>query len=308
MILVLALAGSVALLGLPGWAASWGRRLPAREWARLVAGCLVLGVGTLGASLVLLAGPILLGAAGLPGVAAWCLRMLGAVAPGGPAVGWMSAGALVALGVLGTRALGRAVRIGRRVREAGTVGRLTDLLGREVLLLPAAEPVAMTVAGRVAVSRGLVEALSEEQLEVVLRHEVAHLRHRHQRRLLFGRVLRGALGWLGPVGRSLEVHEETLERWADEEAAGTPRDREMLRGALLAAVGLGAAASPALATPDTVVERIRALEGAPPAPAAGERVLLYAPLAPAAGAAVASLVLWLGQAQVVLGHSGLCLV
>jgi Zn-dependent protease with chaperone function len=308
VILIIPLVGALALLGLPGWSGAWGRRLPAREWARLVSGSLAVGAAALGISLLLIAAPTLLAAAGLPRVAAWCLRMLGGLAPGGPAVGWTAAGVAVLVAVLGWGAVRRTTRVRRAVHESGFLSEATRLRGVEVLLLPATEPVAMTVAGRVAVSRGLVEALSADQLEAVLRHEEAHVRHRHHRWLLLGRALGGALAWLPFLRRSLEVHALALERWADEEAAPTPGGRRALREALLVAVGIGEVAVPALATAETVLERLRALESGPPAPASLERALLYVPVAAVGGGAMGSLVLWVGQAQALLSAAGLCLV
>lgn len=308
MTLVAALAGALALLALPGRAARWGRRLPAREWATLVAVSVGAGGALLWLALLFLAAPTLLGALGLSSVAAWCLRMLGSLAPGGSALGWAAAGTLLSLVVSGGRSLARAARVRRALRGGGRLAEPTRLGGVEVLLLPTPEPLAMAAGGRVVISRGLVEELSEEQLAVVVAHEAAHLRHRHHRWFLLAQAVRGALGWLAPVRHSLEALELALERWADEAAAPTPERRRALGEALLVASGVGGVPVPGLASADTVLERLEALGRPAPVPASTQRARLYAPVAAVGGLAAGSLGLWVGQAQVVLVHAGLCVV
>lgn len=113
--------------------------------------------------------------------------------------------------------------------------------------------------GGVLVSRGLLRLLTREQLQVVFRHEHAHLRHRHH---LYGSVSAFAASIFPPlawVHRSVRL---ALERWADEDAAATVGDRTLVAHTI-AQVALASPKSstswhPALAN-SHVVQRVEAL-------------------------------------------------
>lgn len=87
------------------------------------------------------------------------------------------------------------------------------------------------------VFRGLVELLDDAELGVVLAHEDAHRRHRHDRFLLAGQIGAAFVPPRHLLGRRLGF---SLERWADEEAAHGCGDRRLV-GRALAEVALESA-------------------------------------------------------------------
>lgn len=106
-----------------------------------------------------------------------------------------------------------------------------------------ADPRLRPGAGAVVVTRGAREALTQEQLRLVLRHERAHLRSRHDRLVLQSRALADALPWL-PFFRT--VHEQIsilVEMHADDAVA--PKDRPTLAVALYRLAGGGTPGAPA---------------------------------------------------------------
>jgi Peptidase family M48 len=311
MTLLLLLCG-LGLLVVPALARPLGRRLPPSEWAKACAGLLALGWVVVEASLVLQAAPALLRVAGLERLAELCEHALGPVAPGGPLVAVAAGGAATAVALLATRSLLAA----RHRQRLGTVepgiGWHATLGGHELVVLPSGDPVAFSTAGRpgqVVLSHGLVAALSDPELAAVLRHEVAHVQHRHQRYLLLARTVERSLGLLPLVAGAAGALRCALERWADEEAAdGNATSRASVHAALLRLAEL--AATPEVAaftTPGTVAERLDALQADPTAgPAVGRRALVYGPAGLLLAAAAATLVGILAQVSVLHALAGLC--
>lgn len=260
------LAVGLALLVLPGLSLRWGRGIPPSLWAKTLAASLA------GGFLLVLTGlfheslPALLRAFDLKAVAAVCLRLGGHLFPDLAALEWLWSGAattLLAGAIMGTV---RALRTARRLRAEEALGRHHELVGCcDLVMLPSEEPLAVSVPGKppqVLVSQGLAARLSNEELEAVIEHESAHLRHHHGRYLLGIAALDRTLGLLPPVGRSLAALRLALERWAD---ASASRDRPDLRAATRRAIlrlsGMAAPAGIASFSPaDLVVERLRSLE------------------------------------------------
>ena len=119
----------------------------------------------------------------------------------------------------------RAVRVGRAWRSGrgGQAG--------EVHLVAAPFPLAYAQTGRaggIVVSSGMLAALDPQERRVLLEHERAHLRHRHDRFLVVGSLAAG-LWVLNPAVRGLRL---ALERWADEEAARFVGDRIIVARAI----------------------------------------------------------------------------
>jgi Zn-dependent protease with chaperone function len=71
-------------------------------------------------------------------------------------------------------------------------------------------------------SSGLVEFLDDDELSVVLAHERAHGRHRHDRYLVIAKLGVAVAPMFRPLSSRLEF---SLERWADESAADECADR-----------------------------------------------------------------------------------
>jgi hypothetical protein len=278
MTLLLLLSG-LGLLGLPACARPLGRRLPPAEWTRACAGLLAAGAIVVEASLVIQAAPTMLRLAGLEDIADLCEH----VAPGGPPVGIAAA---TAAGGIALLAGCSALRVRRRYRTARVepeIGWHGDLGGHRLVVLPSEELVAFSTAGRpgqVVMSRGLITALSDDELAAVVRHEVAHVHHRHQRYLLLARVVERSLGLVPMVRRGVTALRCAVERWADEAAAG-PRSsgRASVHAALLRVAELTAMPDiAAFTTPETVAERLEALRTAPTRGlAVGRRLLVYLP-------------------------------
>jgi Peptidase family M48 len=278
MTLLLLLSG-LGLLGLPACARPLGRRLPPAEWARACAGLLAAGAIVLEAGLVIQAAPTMLRMAGLEDIADLCEH----VAPGGPPVGIAAATAAGVIALLASRS---ALGVRRRYRTARVepeIGWHGDLGGHRLIVLPSEELVAFSTGGRpgqVVMSRGLITALSDDELAAVVRHEVAHVQHRHQRYLLLARIVERSLGLLPMVRRGVTALRCAVERWADEAAAG-PRSsgRASVHAALLRVAELTAMPDiAAFTTPETVAERLEALRTAPARGlAVGRRLLVYLP-------------------------------
>jgi hypothetical protein len=278
MTLLLLLSG-MGLLGLPACARPLGRRLPPAEWARACAGLLAAGAVVVEASLTIQAAPTMLRMAGLEDIAEMCEH----IAPGGAPVGIAAAVAALVIALLAGRAALGVRRRHRMARVAQEIGWQSRLGGHQLVVLPSEELVAFSTAGRpgqVVMSHGLITALSDDELAAVLRHEVAHVQHRHQRYLLLARVVERSLGLLPMVRRGVGALRCAVERWADEAAAG-PRSsgRASVHAALLRVAELAAMPDiAAFTTPETVAERLEALRTAPARGlAVGRRLLVYLP-------------------------------
>ena len=128
------LATGLALLVLPGAAASLGRHLEPSEWRRLNRVAIRLGFVMFALGPLLAAVPLALDVAGVEAVAEVCHHLLGPVAPGAAMVGWASLSVSVAFFAVA----GAAHRRSRRLQRAG--GRFTGWrCGRECTPKPARE-------------------------------------------------------------------------------------------------------------------------------------------------------------------------
>ena len=148
-------------------------------------------------------------------------------------------GALVFLLMLaGSVRILRVLRLHRRLRASEP---------SEVEILPSTAVFAYTLpgpAGNIILSEGLVSSLSERERDVVIAHERAHARHRHDRYLLLGRVATALVPFVRPIADRLEF---SLERWADDEAALEFDDRRLVATAIARVAAAGSHPSPAVA-------------------------------------------------------------
>lgn len=305
------IVSGAGLLLLPALTRPLGRQLPPHQWARMCAIALGAGAAILELAAALCAAPTLFRAAGIPAIAALCERMLGALAPGGAWGGWMAAAAATTMPVLGAIGLRRARRTQRAVHAEPWLGEHTDWHGYDLVILPTAHPVAVSVPGdpaQIIISDGLLASLEPSAVEFVLRHEAAHLDHGHHRYLLLATVVDHGLAFAPPVRRSTRATRAALERWADEVAAGVaPADRRTLRDALLDVTSaIVAPAVAAFSASDTVVERVDALDRDVARPGWATRAALYAPGLALGGVAVVALGTWASNAQMIVAMAGQC--
>jgi hypothetical protein len=306
MTLGLLVAGA-ALVALPGVGSQATRRLPPAECASLVAGSLAVGAVGLEVGLVLLALPTVLQSVGMPGLATACATLVGHLAPGGPVVGWLAAGAAVAIAAVSLHTLGTARQRARKLRAEPGLGQHLPLAGFELVELPTAVFLAVSVPGRppqVVVSRGLVERLEPAELEAVVRHEAAHLALRHRRHLLLAAVLERGFGLVPFARRSAGLLRTTVERWADEAAVGPEgRRRDALNRALLTVAPARITAKP----PATrALDRVAGHNRVPWWEVTATRVGLYGPAFVFLAGAVAFLAGWVVDAEHLIALGGYC--
>lgn len=159
----------------------------------------------------------------------WCSEMLGMRRQVPAAVGALAIVASVTGAV-------RSVRLLRRY------GRLRHDHPGAVEIASYTQPFAYTLPGRgghVVVSSGLLELLDDGEQHVVLAHEHAHARHRHDRYVLIGQLASVNLPFLRPLLRRLQF---SLERWADESAVNAAGGDRRFVARTLGKVALSASA------------------------------------------------------------------
>lgn len=153
----------------------------------------------------------------------------------------------------------RAVRWQRRCR------RVIRSLAREnpaVEIVALDVPAAFAVPGRpghIVVSQAMLDCLAEDERGALFAHEQAHLDHRHHLYVRLTDVAAEAVPLLQPIRRHVRF---STERWADEVAASTVGDRQLVARAIARAalVGAKSPAGPALAlTGHGVAARVEAL-------------------------------------------------
>lgn len=258
------------LLALPGTGCRRRNLLEPATEARHTAWSLAIGSGLVGFGLVSMSVPTLLDGVGAHHLAAFCRKVIHDVLAGGHLGGGAAA---LLMAVLMVRAVTGWRRI-RRIQQAAVIEPWVGHHERaganyELVVLPTTDFIALTVGGPVAqvvVSNGLVSALTDEELTMVVRHELAHLRGRHHYYLAMAAVVDAMFGWVPMVRSSTRTLRLALERSADEEAAGAdPVARRVLYSALTAAARC--LPQPGITTfggIDMVLERLRALESSAP--------------------------------------------
>ncbi|MEU4238562.1 M56 family metallopeptidase [Actinoplanes sp. NPDC026619] len=141
----------------------------------------------------------------------------------------------------------------RRLRDAGP-----DADG--VVVADWAEPLAVAVPGRpgqVLLTTGMLKVLDADERRAVLAHERAHLTHRHHVAVL----LAGGAAAVNPLLRpARDAVTYLVERWADEEAATSLGNRDLVARAVARAALATKQPAPALGVHGgVIVRRVKAL-------------------------------------------------
>ena len=139
------------------------------------------------------------------------------------------AAALVAAVLLAAATLAAAYTGWRRVRALVTAARDGRCLpGKgQVVVIPEGAADAYTVPGwpgRIVVTAGMLDALDTVERQVLLAHEGAHADHHHYLFTALSHFAAAANPLLRPVAAAVSY---TVERWADEAAAGHCGDRRL---------------------------------------------------------------------------------
>lgn len=192
----------------------------------------------------------------------WCAEAFGFHEPISNWVGIVALG-LSAVGVVRTRSAWRLYRT-LRLDTAGPV----EIAEHQ-------RPFAFTLpgrGGRIVLSTAMVDLLDDDEHAVVLAHEQAHARFRHDRYLLTAQLAEAVVPLMRPLARRLQF---SLERWADEVAVSRCGDRDFVartlgKVALCTVAPVGALGFAGLGVPG----RLEALLA--PAPARPGRSLLVA--------------------------------
>ena len=191
------------------------RRLPPALAARTVTVTVVVVVGAAVPTLWIVSLGYLAHIPFLGNGFAWCAKAFGVHDRIPP---WIGLASLI-LTVTGTVRAVRVLRTYRRLRHdrPGSV----EVAGHE-------QPFAFTLPGRgghIVLSSGLIELLDDDEQAVVLAHEGAHARFRHDRYLLIAQLAAATIPMLRPLSSRLQF---SVERWADEAAVHECGDRRFV--------------------------------------------------------------------------------
>ncbi len=289
MTLILVVVG-LAMLAVPGAFRTRLQHLTPGQWARVCRNSLLTGSGLLVAGLSLWGIPAVLHAADGTGISAFCDGAVHALPIGGVYVA--TAMLVVATGL--AAGLVRAVLVALRglsdARVDPFIGRHRQVGEFDVVVVPSTRLVACAVSGshpQIVLSDALVDHLEADQVQAVVRHEMAHHRLRHRRYLVLASAIDRALGWLPFVRSSTRSLRDALEHWADDvSTAGSQRRVEGLRSAL-SRIGTVDGTTPVKYAID---RRIGHLDRRTPARGRGTARTVYLAAAAASIAAVSGLV------------------
>ena len=209
------------------------RRLPPRAAVVLLTAVAVASATAVVWGLILVVVGGLLGVPELLRTLAWCERIARAGHEAHPLV---AAGAALALVVGAVRLIGFERRWRRTLRRA--------TFDDEITIIEARRPVAYALPGRpgtIVLSRGLLDALTDDERTAVLTHERCHLERGHYRFLRAAGAAAAVVPILAPLARHVRF---ATEREADEAAAHAVGDRIVVARAI-ATAALGPAVVPA---------------------------------------------------------------
>lgn len=196
-------------------ATSSHRRLPPRLATRFVTIALVLVVLAALPTALVIAVAFLAHAPVIGFGFEWCARAMGLH---GSVPAWLGVPVVVLLTV-------GAVRTIRLLRQHRTL-RLDE--SRPIHIAHSHKPYAVTLpgrAGQIVISTAMVDLLDDDEQRIVVAHERAHARYRHDRYLLTAELAAAALPPLRALARRVNY---SIERWADEAAAIACGDRRLV--------------------------------------------------------------------------------
>jgi hypothetical protein len=299
---------AVSVVCMPRWLSPLIRRLLPTERVHVGVAALMFGAFFIELSLVLLAVPAVLGAVGNESLAVACRRFLGDLAPGGLEVGWAALALAVLLPLLARRGWVHARSVADEMRAEPSLGTHGQLDGVDLVRLPTNALVAYSLGGprpQIILSDGLAALLTPAELDVVIGHEMAHVRQGHGRLLRLLAAFETAVPAFRRVTSTLRV---AVERSADEAATGQdPFRRHALLDALLKIGDAAVPTSvPAFTSRSGVVERAEALLCAPPQPTRVHRVVARMALGGAIASSLVVLGGWAFEAHMMLSMAGIC--
>jgi Zn-dependent protease with chaperone function len=277
------LVTTACLVALPLVSRRFRRALRPNEHVRFNTTTMVAGLALLEAALLVCAVPVI---AGLWTSGSFDRHFF----PGDTVIGWVSA--ILAIVVAGSVAFG-AIQLRRaeaRLRIESWIGLHEQRDGYELVVLELDQPLAYAVAGRarqVVITSGLVDRLSEAELDAVIAHELAHLRLGHRRALAALGAAEAIARLVRPLTRVVAAARFAIEHAAD---AATD-DHSATRRALQKLGGVDVTAAVAAFTAGEVADRIHALSMPPSTkPSWRIRAGLYAAAGGMAALSVAILV------------------
>lgn len=228
---------SLLLVALPAAAlpAVRGTRRP-RAWATVLAVSLGAGFVLVEASLIHASLPLIFETLGMPHLAEACRALGGHLFGGTPAFSAFAGMAALLIGANAIRGVVRSIRANSELRRGAASGVATAVGSQRAVFVPLGRRWAVAVPGgspQVLLSPSLVGNLEQQELDAVVRHEMAHLQHHHVRFLLLGTAVNEGLRFLPWSRRAATSLRLALERWADESAsARSVDDRAQVRSAL----------------------------------------------------------------------------
>ncbi len=196
-------------------ATSAHRRLPPRLATRFVTIALVLVVVAALPTALIVAVAFL---AHVPVIGfgfEWCAQAMGLH---GSVPAWLGGPVVVLITVGAVRAL-RLLRQHRTLRVEHP---------RPIHVARSHKPYAVTLpgrAGQIVISTAMVELLDDDEQRIVVAHERAHARYRHDRYLLTAELAAAVLPPLRALAKRVNY---SIERWADEAAATACGDRRLV--------------------------------------------------------------------------------
>jgi Zn-dependent protease with chaperone function len=210
----------LAVTALVALATSLHRRLPPRLATRFVTVALVIVVMAAVPTALLIAVAFLTHVPLLGIGFEWCAQAIGLHSSVSASLGIPAVAVLTAGGV-------RTVRLVREHRSLRCDVSHPIRRG-SIHVAHSQRPFAVTLpggAGQIVISSALLEILDEDERRVVVAHERAHARYRHDRYLLAAELAAAAVPPLRALARRASY---SIERWADEAAAAACGDRQLV--------------------------------------------------------------------------------